>query len=308
MKKIFIVIVFGMVCFLFFGCQDATDESHNDKLTIYTSIYPIQYAVERIGGDAVMSQSVYPPGVDAHTYEPTTKDMTDIAKGDAFIYLGSGMEGFAETAANALQETNVKRIELGRHKELFRADHNDEDDIHHHDHGDIDPHMWLDPTRLIMAASYIKDTLIELDPGKEKLFTANFESLKEDLIHLDEDFKSTLQNKDNKTILVSHAAYGYWEERYGIEQLPINGLSSSEEPSQRDLTKIIHQAESSNLHYVIFEQNASNQISEIIQDYIDAKALTIHNLSVLTDKDIENQDDYLTLMKKNLHVLDEVLN
>jgi len=299
------ILVVGLITI---GCSPSTEEANNDpELTIYTSIYPIQYAVERVGGEDVTVKSVYPPGVDAHTYEPTSKEITAIAKGDAFIYLGAGMEGFAESAAGALASQDVKLIEIGEHEELFHAAGHDEEHHHDdgHDHGDYDPHIWLDPLKMVDVSNIIKDELIALNPDKEDIYNDNFDALKEDLVTLDHDFLDVLHAKKDKQILVSHAAFGYWEERYGIEQIAINGLSSSSEPSQKDLTKIIEQAREHNLDYIIFEQNSSNRVSEIIQDHIGAEALTIHNLAVLTDQDIENDEDYLSLMEYNLEILDK---
>src|SRR5699024_11893769 len=123
----------------------------------------------------------------------------------------------------------------------------------------------------------------------------------------DQSFQHVINSKKNKHILVSHAAYGYWEDRYGIEQISINGLSSSSEPSQKELTKIIQETEKHNLQYILFEENTSNRVSEIIRDEIGAKTITIHNLEVLTEKDIENNEDYLSLMRSNLDTLDKVL-
>src|SRR5699024_9147046 len=94
------------------------------------------------------------------------------------------------------------------------------------------------------VSNIIKDELITLNPDKEEVYNDNFNALKEDLVALDHDFLDVLHAKKDKQILVSHAAFGYWEERYGIEQIAINGLSSSSEPSQKDLTKIIEQEES----------------------------------------------------------------
>src|SRR5699024_2405841 len=157
----------------------------------------------------------------------------------------------------------------------------------------------------IDMADTIKDRLIDLNPEKSGQYTENFNALKDDLLTLDEQFRKTLEMKKSKKILVSHAAYGYWEERYGIKQIAISGLSSSEEPSQKDLTKIIDQARKYNMDYILFEQNTSDHVSEIIQNQIGAKSLSIHNLAVLTDADIENGEDYLSLMNHNLEVLDQ---
>lgn len=308
MMKLYQVIIFILLTGIFAaGCTPSESEKNsNTDLKIYTSLYPIQYAVERIGNQSIETESVYPPGVDAHTYEPSSREMTSIAEGDAFIYLGAGMEGFAETAAQALDSQDIALIELGEDEKLFHDEPSDNDTHdqagHHHDHN---PHIWLDPVRMIDMADTIKDRLIDLNPKKSGQYTENFNALKDDLLTLDEQFRKTLETKKSKKILVSHAAYGYWEEHYGIKQIAISGLSSSEEPSQKDLTKIIDQARKYNMDYILFEQNTSDHVSEIIQNQIGAKSLSIHNLAVLTDADIENGEDYLSLMNHNLEVLDQ---
>lgn len=312
MKLFKLLITILLLAIVTAGCGSTSSDSNKDAdLTVFTTIYPIQYAVERIGGEAVHVQSVYPPGVNAHTYKPTSKEMTTIAEADAFIYLGAGLEGFAETAANALDSQDVKMIELGKHEELFHTDKNHDEDSEHkdnqdgHTHGSHDPHIWLDPTRMIDMAGLIKGKLIDMNPENKERYIENFSALKKDLLALDKQFKQTLQHKENKEILVSHAAYGYWEQRYGIEQIAISGLSSSDKPSQKELTHIIDLAKEHNLNYVIFEQNGSDHVSKVIQEQIGAEALHIHNLSVLTEEDINNGEDYISLMKHNLKVLDK---
>ncbi|SHF87429.1 metal ABC transporter solute-binding protein, Zn/Mn family [Ornithinibacillus halophilus] len=313
MKKILILLLF--IGIYLTGCATtSSDTVDNDGITIYTSVYPIQYIVERIGGETINVKSVFPLGVDAHTYEPTSKEMTEIARSDMFIYLGAGMEGFAESMAGALKSQDVKLIELGEEEELFHSEeteqHEEDDDHdgHNHNHGDHDPHIWLDPIRMIEMAHIITSNLEELNPEKKDDYQENIIALEEDLRKLDDKFVTTLEEKSNKKLLVSHAAYGYWEERYGIEQISINGLSSSSEPSQKELTKIIEEANAHTIKYIIFEQNTSSRVSEIVQDHINAEALIIHNLSVLTEDDIENNEDYISLMEQNLNVLDQATN
>src|SRR5690625_4063181 len=137
------VIILFFTAMITIGCSSSDQEkAADDRLTVYTSIYPIQYAVERIGGETITAKTVYPPGVDAHTYEPTSKEMTNIAKSDVFIYLGAGMEGFAESAADALANQDTKLVALGEHTSLFHTEHTHDADHEHegHHHGDRDPH------------------------------------------------------------------------------------------------------------------------------------------------------------------------
>lgn len=315
-KGIFVILLLGVIAF---GCsqpkqtsEEGTNATENNKLDVYTSLYPIQYVTERIGGDTVSVNTVYPPGADAHTYEPTSKEMIKIAKSDAFVYLGAGMESFAETAAESLASQDVKLIEIGEDKSLFLKDEHDgddeEDNEEHHHHGDYDPHIWLDPIRLIEVSNIVKEELISLNPDAKAVYEENFAALKEDLTSLDEAYKDVLDKKKNKRILVSHAAYGYWGDRYGIEQISVNGLSSSNEPSQKQLTNIINQTKEYDLKYILFEQNTSNRVSEIVQDEVGAETAVVHNLEVLTEEDIEDGEDYISLMEYNLDILDKVTN
>lgn len=295
------VILFSLI-FILIGCnQNTSNKDSSDDLLIYTSIYPIQYIVEQLAGDLATVESVYPPGVDAHTYEPTSKEITNIAHGDAFIYLGAGMEGFAETAVEALQSQDIAFLEIGQNEHLFLKDTDP-------DHHDLDPHVGLDPLRMIEMGEMIKKQLIELKPSHENQFNEHFENFKENMLELDGAFLKTIGSKENKQIIVTHAAYGYWEGRYGIEQIAISGLSSSDEPTQKELAAIAKKAKQDHLKYVIFEQNSTNRVATIIQEHIGAKKLTIHNLETLTEEDIANGEDYISLMMKNLDVLNEATN
>lgn len=177
-----------------------------------------------------------------------------------------------------------------------------------HDHGDEDPHVWLDPIRAITLAENIKDQLVELDPDSKEDFEANFEDLKEELTELDQTFHSKLESADSNKILVSHAAYGYWEKAYGIEQIAISGLSPTNEPSQKQLETIIEKSKKNNINTILFEQNVTPKVASVIQKEMNADLKRIHNLSVLTKEDLEADEDYFSLMNHNLEVLLDVLN
>lgn len=292
------------------GCGSA--DSGNDspsKTKIYTTIYPLQFLVEEIAGDTVDAITVYPPGVDEHSYEPTSKELTDIAEGEAFFYIGAGLEAFASTAAGALENQDVKLIEIGKSEELFlSSEHDHEHDDHGHDHGDIDPHIWLDPLRMIDIATIIKDELVAMHPEEKANYEENIIQLEAELKELDNEFQQLISSKANKNILVTHAAFGYWEERYGIEQISIHGLSTENEPSQKELIAIIETANEYDINHIIFEQNVTTRISDVIKEEIDAEVLTIHNLSVRTDEDIQEERNYFSIMRDNLEVLDQAMN
>ncbi|NNU85239.1 adhesin [Geobacillus sp. BMUD] len=311
---------------LLYGCQSKPEtneaQTSKDRLTIYTTVYPLEDFAKKIGGDAVIVKSVYPPGAEAHTFEPTTKTVQQIAQADAFIYIGHGMEPFAEKLKETLQHEHVrffvatKGIEWleandeneHEHDEAHKDEHSENDQADHgHEHGDQDPHVWLDPIRSIVIAENIRDLLTELKPEKKELFRKNFETVKTKLERLDAQFRSVIEKAPKKEILVSHQAYGYWEDRYGIKQLSVSGLSPSNEPSQKALAQLIETAKQHHIRYMIFEQNIHPKTAEVIQNELGAKPLRLHNLESLTDADRKAGRDYFAIMEENVRTLQTAL-
>lgn len=325
-----------MLSLILSGCGNtetvnkSEEKKDNETLTIYTTIYPLEDFTKKIGGDFVEVQSIYPPNVDAHSYEPSTKDMLNLANSDLFIYSGAGIEGFAEKASEALKKEDVQVLKAAEGIDLIEStdvhhhegeeghseseshdDENAESESHEdeeHTHGDLDPHVWLDPVLSIDLANNIKNSLSKLLPEHASEFEANFNQLKSELEKLDQEFKTTIESSRTKNLLVAHAAYGYWETRYGIEEIAISGLSPTQEPTQKELQKIIEESTEHNIHYVIFEQNVSPKVAKIIQEELGAKSLTLHNLEAITEENIKQKDDYFSIMRRNLETLETALN
>lgn len=312
-KSIKVMTLLSIISLLLMACSPKDSNSNNEgTIDIYTTLYPLEYFAERIGGKDVNAESIIPPGSDAHSFEPTTKTMTKLAESDIFIYNGAGMEGFAEAVKETLQKEDVTVLETaeGIHfdeTEEEHEDHADEDSHEGHEHGDINPHLWIDPILSIQLAENIKNTLVDTAPEKKEMFEENFSDLKDDLLALDESFKDMASNAPKKEFLISHDAYSYWESRYGLNQLSVSGLSPSQEPTQKQLEDIIEKAESHNISYMLFEQNATPKPAKAVQQELGLETLRIHNLSVLSEKDIENNETYLTLMEKNIETMKKAL-
>lgn len=297
------------------ACGNSKGESSKDEtkhaLDIYTTVYPLQYFTEAIGGEYVNVETVYPPGTDEHSFEPSQKDIVKMAESDLFFYIGYNLEGFVTKAEPILSKEGVRTVAVGETVHLDEDEHAHEEGHSHeedgHDHGGVNPHLWLDPIYSIDMAKTIKDELTKKMPEQEEYFNKHFNELSEKLEALDKNFATTIESGRTNKIIVSHSAYGYWEERYGLEQIGVTGLTSSNEPSQKELGKIVTMAEKEDLNYVIYEQNISSKLTEIIQKEMGAKSLELHNLSVLTDKDIEAGEDYFSLMEKNIKTLQTAL-
>lgn len=316
------------------GAQtEPVDES---KLQVYTTVYPLTYFTERIGGEHVQVQSIYPAGANEHTFEPTQQDMIKLAEADLMFYVGLGLEGFIDKAEDTLKDEKVEFVAAAdaiSDEELEAAGEPHEDDAHEeethedeaheeethaeeaaeeeghegHDHGTVDPHVWMSPVLSQKLAESIKNNLAEADPENSEAYESNYAQLIIELEELDGAFEELSERVDNKTFFVSHSAFGYIAEPYGFEQVAVAGLNSQDEPSQKELAEIVDLAKEKEIQYIVFEQNVSSNLTEVIQNEVGAEAIQMHNLGVLTQENIDNEETYFTLMEKNLQVLETVL-
>jgi zinc transport system substrate-binding protein len=313
MRKIILFLSFLLpFSLLLSACSTGNDQiqTNKDQLTIYTTVFPLQYFTKVIGEKYVDVKSIYPPGADEHTFEPSQKNMMNLADSDLFFYIGLGLEGFVEKSKGTLKSQNVQLVPVAEELKLTANSHEeDEEDEDHENHSsDIDPHVWLDPMYSKEMASVIRDSLVKKMPENKEYFNENYQKLAAEFEKLDANYMKTITNAKHKKIIVTHAAFGYWEERYGIEQISISGLSTTNEPTQKELEKIISAAADDDLHYVLFEENVQSKLGDIVQKEISARALSIHNLGILSTDNIKNNETYFSLMYKNLETLKTALN
>ncbi|WP_062107583.1 metal ABC transporter solute-binding protein, Zn/Mn family [Bacillus niameyensis] len=319
--------------------SQAVTENGEEKLTVFTTIFPIEDFAKKIGGKYVEVKSVYPAGADAHTFEPTMRTMMDIADADLFIFNGAGLEPFVNKTRSTLANEKVTMVEASKGIELLSGDddhdhghghdhdgdhdehadesHGDEEDhdeshadgehdLHHHH--DKDPHIWLDPVRAIAMAENIKISLTEAMPSAKDEFERNFQEVKQTLEQMNKELQVTIEAADHKEILVSHASYGYWEHRYGVKQISISGLSPDNEPSQKQLQTIIETAKEYGISYIIYDQNPITKVADVVKKETEAIPVTLHNLEYITEDDLKNNEDYFSIMNKNIETLKKVLS
>ena len=85
-------------------------------------------------------------------------------------------------------------------------------------------------------------------------------------------------------------------------------MNSQSEPSQKELASLVEYAKEQDVKYVLFEQNVSSKLTEVIRKEIGAESLMLHNLGVLTVDDVKNKEDYFSLMNYNIQTLEKVLS
>lgn len=300
---------------LILGACSSSEEkgSESDKLKVYASTFATASIARDIGGDDVDVELVVPAGADPHSYEPTSKQMTEIAGGDLFLMTGTTLEPYAEKIKDSLEGTDVKFVETSTGIKLLEVaetvhsheeeDHSEEDG---HGHGQFDPHVWLDPANAQLMAQEITKAFKKEAPDASDAFEKRLATFDEKAAELDRSLQEAVDAGSKKELLVTHAAYGYLAEKYGFEQLPVAGITPSEEPSQKELAELVAEAELHGLKYIAFEETVSPKVARVIQREIGAEAVTIHNLESVAKSDLDAS--YFELMEENAATLKKALD
>ncbi|QYA39131.1 zinc ABC transporter substrate-binding protein [Macrococcoides caseolyticum] len=308
MKKYFSLLVV-IVVMLLSACGSVDTVQKEDKLKIYTTVFAYKSIIEQIGGSHVEVQSIYPKGIDIHTFEPTQKDSLRVAKSDIFIYSGKDLDPVGAKIANIAKDKTevVSLVDEIKESDLLASESHEHGDEHEeHNHGVHDPHIWLDPVFNKSFAKAIKDELVAKDKKHKKAYEENYNKLIKDLDGIDNKLKDIAKDKKHDTVYISHDSLGYLAHRYGFMQEGVSGMNN-EEPSQSDIINMINNIDKSKASVILYEQNIPSKTTDIIKNKTNAKTVRFHNMAVLTKDDKENIT-YQQLMEDNMKAIDEALN
>ena len=242
MKKFFKITMLSAVALALAACgqggSDATEQSgnassENEQIQVMATFYPMYDFTRQVVGEEGQVELLMPAGTDSHDYEPSAKDMAKIQDADVFVYNNENMEMWVPSIEATLNDGDVTVVKATEGMVLLPGD---EDHDHDHDHGDdghsheLDPHVWLAPSLAMKQVEAIRDQLSEAYPAKATAFAENAANYLAKLQELHASYEEAFSNPAQNHFVTQHAAFGYLALEYGLTQVPISGLSPSEEP------------------------------------------------------------------------------
>src|SRR5262245_14438035 len=156
------------------------------KPRVAVSIFPLYDVTKRIAGDRLDVILVLPPGKSEHGYDPTPKEIAKLEGAKLGIAVGLDMDTWVENImknAGGVPKMlrvgdkvktipiDVEPIEPEEHGEHHaegsatgsaepedseeKEDHDEDEHEHEHALGAPDPHVWLDPDRMVTIVDAI---------------------------------------------------------------------------------------------------------------------------------------------------------
>lgn len=314
-------ILVALACFtVMVGCSNKEDVTLNqkekasapdEKLHIVTTFYSMNEFTKNITKDKAQVDLLIPSNIEPHDWEPTPKDMVTIQKADLLVYNSPFMETWISSIQESLDKDQPLSIEASEGIPLMKgseeeSDHNDEESDHHdEDHEQLDPHVWLSPVLAQKEVQTITDAIVKQDPENKEYYESNSKDYIQQLKELDELYRTTLQNASSKEMITQHAAFGYLAKEYGLTQVPIAGLSPSEDPSPAKLAELKEFAKEHQIKVIYFEETTSPKVAQTLAGELGAETEVLNTLEGLSKEDQEKGLSYIEVMKNNLKSLEK---
>jgi zinc transport system substrate-binding protein len=271
-------VIAALVVLVVAGCSTQQDKA-DEGLKVEVSIPPQAYIVERIGGSVIQVSVLLPPGQSPATYDPTPKQMADLSEADVYFTIGVPFETkLSKRIASSMSSLHM--VDTRQHIKLRP--------ISGHSHADeaagessqgeaLDPHIWLDPMLMKIQARTMYESLAKLSPMDSLAFLEHFSELEESLDSLDIVIKERLEPVQGRKMYVFHPSYGYFANRYGLEQVAIQ--VEGKEPSARQLASLVDQARRDGVTALFVQPQFSTKTAQAVADAIGCELVPLNPLA-----------------------------
>ena len=306
--------------------------SSEDVLVVSAALYPIAEIVQRVGGDSVDVVNLTPPGTDAHDVELTAKQVQKLEESDAVFYFGDNFQPGTQKAITAL--SGVTSVDLFDSVELLDAaigelnaeeehsedehadeDHADEKPVEdEHNHGDHDPHVWLDPANMIAMTKEVVSTLSKLQPESASAFADNGETYIAELTEVGELLDAEIGIPDGKTasrcddvnLYTAHQGFTYLAHRAGLTLVPIGGINPDEQVSAQYLESLATDLKGKDVT-IFYESLITSSATKALADSLNVTTDVLNGVEGLSNEDIANGITYISAQRDNIQRIAKAL-
>ena len=345
MKKIYSLAcaIFVAALFALVACGDTSknNTTKESKLSVVTTIYPeFSWAKSILGNraDSVKLELLMKNGVDLHSYKPTAQDIAKIASADMVIYVGGESDEWIKDALEATPKKGRSEINLmealgdrvkaeeviegmdgfetkDERRETRDEHHAEEHEHHHHHDEDVenDEHVWLSLKNAEIIVQKIAEELSKLDAVHAAIYKQNADTYIAQLQSLDAEYREAVNGAVRKTVLFGDRfPFRYLVDDYGIKYYAaFVGCSAESEASFETIAFLAGKMDAESLPVIFTIENSNGKIAKAVlaasKKSQNSQILILNSMQSVTEKQIAEGIDYLSLMKSNLEVLKKAL-
>ncbi len=236
------------------ACDRESDDPAS-MLSVVATTSILGDIAENVVGEEGEVEVLIPIGADAHDFAPSSQQASLIATANLVVANGLGLEAGLQDVLASAAEDGVQVIELAPVM----------DPIPFPDGDGLDPHFWMDPARVGLAAQEIAEALSAVHDGmwmeRADQYVAQMETTNQEV----EDALSSV-HEERREMVTNHQAFGYFADRYGFEILGvvIPGGATLAEPSSAQLADLVAVMEQSGTRVIFAETSEPVALAEAV--------------------------------------------
>ena len=310
-----ISIVVIAIIFLLTGGKKG-NKINNDKLQIVSSNFASYDFLRAIIGDNENVELTFlvGPGKDTHSYDPTAQDLIKIQNADMFVYIGGEMEKWSDKVLEALEDTNSKIICIAddidkvEEKEIDGAEKENEEN----EEGAFDEHIWTSPANAIKMVEVLEKNMEEIDSKNSNKYKQNSENYIAKIKEVDKKIQKVVDNKKrDRLIFGDKMPMQYFIDYYNLKvSSAFNGCSTETEPSASTIAYLEKKAKEEKLPVILYIELNPGKVAKTIANEIGngCEAMQIQSLHNISLDDFQNGETWVSLMERNINVLEKALD
>ena len=270
------------------GCAAGSpnvDAATAGRIQVAVSVPPQAYFVDRIGGARVAVQVMIPPGASETSYSPSPRQLVALTRARLYVKVGH--------PAFLFEANHIDRF-LADHREIRVVDMSagiepilegevegrpespgffGEEPDEHAAHAGGDPHVWVAPATVRVAAGNIARALSAVDPGHAGEYRRNLSTFLAEIDALDREIRADLAAGSTRRFMVYHPAWGYFAREYGLEQVAIE--TGGREPSAGRLIEMIDRGRRDGVRAVFVQRGFARKSAEVIAEAIGGEVVVV---------------------------------
>jgi zinc transport system substrate-binding protein len=286
-----LTVAVGMVLAVLAGAGARSGATGRERAEVVASFFPLAEAASRVGGRHVHVTNLTPPGVEPHDLEATTKDIDTIEDADLVVVMGDGFQPALEQAADRRDGATLVVLDVLRGS--LRPN---------------DPHVWLDPRRMIEIVDRVAAQLSDIDAKHRNDYRTRAETYSDELRALDSEYRDGLADCDRRLVVTSHDAFGYLADAYDLRVEGVSGIEPDAEPNPRRLGELADLVREQGVTTIFTEELVSEKVARTLaREAGGIRVATLDPLEGLSKARQASGADYLSVMRTNLARLQRAL-
>ena len=245
--------------------------------------------VKTIGGPEINLSVLLGTGLDPHTFEPAPRDAAAVTQANVLFINGAGLETFLESLLTANTRGATLVVDLSQDLPLVQREeaeehHAEHEGEHHHNHGEFDPHVWLDPNLVMGWTKTIARVLADRDPERAALYQQRAEAYCAQLQELDRWIKAEAQSVPaaHRLLVTDHDEFGYFADRYGftITGALLPNVTTAAETSAREMADLEARIKATGTRVLVIGQGINPSLARRVAHDTGLQLVTLYTGSL----------------------------